>query len=394
MGNKKQEKPRLLVVDDEPEFCDFVGDVAAGVGYEVVETYDAEQVPLLLSGGFDVIVLDLAMPRMDGIELIRFLAGNRIEASIILISGFDVGVLNSARDLATELGLRVLGTATKPVGVDELEALLIDTSATTGRFPPQGSDELPSVDELRQAFKNSELTVFYQPKIDMRTRSVAGVEALARWQHPVKGTIPPSMFVPFAEENGLIDELTTVVTRQALEQCGVLAAAGIRIQVSVNTSARTLTNLQYPDELIALVAEKGLDPSQLIVEVTESALVEELTKSLDVLTRLRLKGVHLSIDDFGTGYSSMQQLQRVPFTELKVDQSFVAQADIDRGCRSIVKTTIQLGHRLGMKVVAEGVETDSIWDLLAGFGCDQVQGYLMAKPMPGESLIEWIRDYS
>ncbi len=385
--------PTLLVVDDEPDIGAFVRDVARGVGYDAVATDDANEFPPLYSSETDVIVLDLAMPGIDGIELIRLLADNRSRASINLISGFDAGVLRSARELATGQGLRVIGTLTKPISIDDLESLLKDVSKPDSPYPETGTDEFPSLDELREAIIGKKLSVHYQPQVDMVSRTVTGVEALARWRHPVKGMIPPGMFIRFAEESGLIDDLTTVVMDEALRWTGEWNRAGRRLRTSINMSARTLTNLEFPEQLSAQVRKPGLDPGQVIIEVTESSVMEELSTSLDILIRLRMKGFGLSIDDFGTGYSSMQQLRNIPFTELKVDQSFVSRADTDDEARAIVETTVELGHRLGMTVVAEGVESESVWNLLASLDCEIVQGFLVARPMEDAALATWFENW-
>jgi EAL domain-containing protein (putative c-di-GMP-specific phosphodiesterase class I)/ActR/RegA family two-component response regulator len=396
LGTSEPPSPsgRLLVVDDEEGFCDLVRFAAENVGFDVTSTTDAEQFPLYYSNDLSVVVLDLSMPGFDGIELIRFLADNRSQASIILMSGFDTHILNSARETAVEKGLHVLGALSKPFSMEELNTLITNIPAhPTAAPPPGGTDEFPSVEDLRQAIDNKELFVMYQPRIALQSRALVGVEALARWQHPLKGMIPPFMFIDFAEKHGLIDNLTSVIMEQAFEQCAAWRAEGLKIQVSVNMSARTLINLEFPEQLLSKVKEQGLEPSQVVIEVTESSVMDELARSLDILTRLRMKGFQLSIDDFGTGYSSMSQLQKIPFSELKIDQSFVMRSNTDAGARAIVETTIDLGRRLGMVVVAEGIEEQAHWDLLKELGCDQAQGYLMARPMPGEKLKDWLREW-
>jgi len=392
-GSNLESRPKLLVVDDEIDICELIGSVAEGMGYDSILVDNVQNFPLLYSKDIDVIVCDLAMPGFDGVEIIRFLADNRSEASIILISGFDQGVLHSAHELAVSQDLNVAGALGKPVSIDDLERLLYDIPAQAKNRSYHGTEELPSIDELREAIGNKDIVVHFQPKIDIASRSLAGVEALARWRHPVKGMIPPSMFIPLSEQFGLIGDITTLVTEGTLEQLAKWKAGGRTVKGSINMSTRTLIDLDLPDKLLARTTEYGLDPSQVVIEVTESSVMDKLKESLDVLTRLRMKGFGLSIDDFGTGYSSMQQLARVPFCELKVDQSFVSHALVDTESRSIVETTIDLGHRLGMTVVAEGVEDERTWNLLAELGCEQAQGYLMARPMPGDGLMNWLGEW-
>lgn len=394
-GHNPVFRPKLLVVDDEPDICEFIGFVAREIGFDTTLVDDAHQFPLAYSKDQNVIVLDLSMPGFDGIELIRFLADNRSEAAIILISGFDSGVLNSAKELAVSQGLSVAGTLSKPVSIDKLERLLLEIPAQkkSQRYNSKGTEELPSTEELKDAITNKDVFVHFQPKINISSRTLAGSEALARWRHPVKGMIPPSMFVPLSEDFGLINDLTALIIEDTLEHLGRWKTGGVNIKASINMSAKTLVDLDFPDNLLACVRKHDLDPSQVVIEITESSVMGELKKSLDILTRLRMKGFHLSIDDFGTGYSSMQQLKRVPFSELKVDQSFVSHAIDDQKNLSIVETTINLGHRLGMIVVAEGVEDEKTWDLLAELGCDQAQGYLMGRPMPGGDFMSWLKEW-
>lgn len=385
--------PHLLVIDDEPDVCDFVSYVAEGVGYIVTAIHSAEKFPSLYSNRFDIIVLDLSMPGIDGVELIRFLGDNRCDSKIILISGFDAGILHSAHELAKEKGLNILGSLGKPLTISSLEKLLRHDSEPWSGYSTKGSTEMPTIDELSEAIKNKELVVYYQPKIDMSTSRISGVEALVRWNHAQKGYIPPSMFIPFAEDNDLINPLTNLVIHDSFKQMANWRRDGYSFRISINLSAKTLTDLDLPDKLLSEVASHDLESSQIIFEVTETSVIKKLDESLDILTRLRMKGFGLSIDDFGTGYSSMQQLQRAPFSELKVDQSFIRNFDTDADSRAIVKSTIELARRLGMRVVAEGIETRNIWNLLVDLGCDEAQGYYMGKPMSENDLKGWLREH-
>jgi len=375
----------LVVIDDEADIGEFIRYVAEQAGYDASSTSDPDEFHRLYADGATVVVLDLVMPKVDGVELIRILGAKGGAVSLILISGFDERVLETARELAESHGLDVIGTLTKPIRAADFRAMLGALRPSSAcRMPTLGAR--PSPDELREAIANNELVAYFQPKVSMADGRLAGVETLVRWQHPVRGMIPPDAFIPMAEENGLIDDLTMIVMRQALTFAARHLTDGT---VAVNIALRSLSRLDLPERLHDMLLDYGLTPSRLIIEVTESGLMHEVTKVLDVLARLRLKGVRLSIDDFGTGYSSMQQLKRVPFTELKIDRSFVRRLDCDAGSRVIVQATIELGHKLGMKVVAEGIETASVWDALAELGCDEAQGYLIAKPMPAEDWLAW-----
>jgi len=394
MGSKVSS--RVLVIDDEPEICDFVEEVAEDMGFDVFTTSVSTEFPTTYSNAFVCVIMDLSMPGMDGIEIIRFMADQGSRSKLILMSGFDLGILTMAEKLAKDRGLEVLGALGKPIVPEDLEALLANVHAASSEpeesmppLPIEGSKEFPSVEELRAAINNKEIRAYFQPRVRVSDNSLAGVEALARWAHPHKGMIPPSIFIPLAEENELIDDLTGVMLEQAMENIVAWNKAGLIIEVSVNFSAKSLCQLDLPDKLAQNVQEHGVNPSQIVVEITESSVVGDLQNSLDVLTRLRMKGFQISIDDFGTGFSSMQQFQNLPFNELKIDQSFVMQALKNKDSRVIVETTNDFGMKLGMKVVAEGVEDQETWDLITQIGCDQIQGFFMARPMPGSDILDW-----
>lgn len=382
-------RPRLLVVDDEPGLATSVSDLAEELGFNSFATDNPETFKELYDRDFDVLILDLMMPQVDGIELIRFLSESRCRSSIILISGSDNQILQAAAELARAQGLQVVGSLRKPLRLADLEGFLQQAQSRTG-------DELreqttgPTYEELKEAIEQKALTVFYQPKISLSESRVVGLEALARWIHPEKGFISPAVFIPLAEETGLIDPLTEFVVYAALESSVAWVNAGLIEEVAANLSTRMLSDLDLPERIMSVLQSTGIGVSQLVLEVTETALVREQVKSLDVLTRLRMKGIRLAIDDFGTGYSTMQQLKRYPFTELKIDRSFVMRLSEDQESRAIVDTTIELGRRLGMQVVAEGVETLEALRYLKSQKCSMAQGYFIARPMPAKDFSEWL----
>lgn len=382
--------PCLTVVDDEVDLAGLICDVAAQAGFDARMFNKAALFMEQYNGSADVIVLDLMMPGVDGVEVIRFLSGKDCDAQLILISGFDSGVLHAAQKLAIEQGLNYAGSLGKPFRFDELHRLLARLVVSPQNHTNGQSAEPPAAEELRRALEQNELLVHYQPKIEFNNRCVTSVEALVRWQHPTRGLLGPDLFIPIAEQWGLIDDLTWVVLSQVLRQCKSWRDQGITVQVAVNMSAATLKELNLPEKIGDLVKEYGLEPGQLVLEVTETALMQELIKSLDILTRLRMKGFSLSIDDFGTGYSSLVQLHRIPFSEIKIDRSFVLDMASNREAYAIVETVIVLGHKLGMKVVAEGIETEEIQEQLAAMGCDLGQGYYIARPQPGEGMTNWL----
>lgn len=255
------------------------------------------------------------------------------------------------------------------------------------RYSPR---RLALLGELRQAIERDELLLHYQPKIDLQARRVVGVEALARWQHPEQGFIPPDQFILPAEKSGLIKPLTQWVLNAALRQCHAWQQEGLQINVAVNLSRRNLQDPQLPDHIAELLPVYRVEPACLGFEITESAIMADPTHAEEVLTRLNTMGIRIAIDDFGTGYSSLGSLTRLPVNEIKIDKSFVIGMATKESDAVIVRSTIDLAHNLGLKVVAEGVENKEIWDRLAAFGCDELQGYYIARPMPSSEFPRWL----
>ncbi len=335
------------------------------------------------------------MPEMDGIEVMRRLAQMKNPPALILISGHDIGVLYAAEKLGRAQNLKIIASLGKPVTIGHFRQLL--DQHTQGDGQTQRNDhqsvgrEFTEV-ELHRAIRDDQLTLHYQPQFEIATGKITGVEALARWQHPEEGLVYPDRFIPLAEQSSLIGMLTNWAIKKVVQQEQQWQEAGLSVAVSVNISAVDITSLTLPEQLSELLTDNRLDPNRLTLEVTEAVLMDELVTSLDILTRLRLKGIGLSIDDFGTGYSSLSQLHRVPFTELKIDRSFVSNITEDAEAYSIVKTCILLGHELNMWVVAEGVETKAHLDILRELGCDRAQGYLFSKPVSAEEMTARLRD--
>jgi len=383
---------KLYILDDDEQYAMLLAEVASNNGWEaIVDQNPTDFLQKNIVQG-SVLVLDLNMPEMDGIEVIRTLADKKINLLLILVSGFDARVLHSAQQLAEAHQFKVLASLTKPMSIQEFAETLNNIkppSKLTQKSPT--TKNTVSVDELEQAIQQHHLSLHYQPQINMKTGDLYGVEALVRWQHPEYGTIYPDQFIGLAEESGLIEPLTEEVIKLAVEQSQCWQAEGINIGVSINVSAKNITSLSLPEQLKELTDKHAIEPEKITLEITESAVMGNLTSSLDVLNRLRMKGFALSIDDFGTGYSSLSHLYKMPFTELKIDQSFIMNMRENSEAMIIVKICIMLGHMLGMKLVAEGIETQEVWDELQTLGCDIAQGYLMAKPMPADTLVQWIK---
>jgi diguanylate cyclase (GGDEF)-like protein len=242
--------------------------------------------------------------------------------------------------------------------------------------------------ELRRAIEAGELLVYFQPKADLASGEIVGAEALVRWQHPERGFIPPNDFIPIAERTGLIKPLTRYVLAEALRQCQVWNAAGLELHVAVNLTIPDLLDLEVPDRIAALLAETGVRPEQLELEITETTILADPFHVRQVLTSLHEMGLRIAIDDFGTGYSSLAYLKRLPVQAIKIDRSFVMGMCEDASDATIVRSTIDLAHNLGLEVVAEGVETEEVWDALRALDCSLAQGYLIGRPAPASELVE------
>jgi diguanylate cyclase (GGDEF)-like protein len=259
------------------------------------------------------------------------------------------------------------------------------------RYDTSQQEHLSLLGELRRAVERNELRLHYQPKVSLRSANISAVEALLRWQHPTRGMVPPDQFIPFAEQTGSIKLLTRWVLREAVRQCGEWQREGLRLQVSVNISARDLMNRDLPELVGALLEENQVPAALLCLEITESGFMEDPAHAQKVLDRLFDLGVKLSIDDYGTGYSSLSYIMRLPVQELKIDRSFISRMATDEEISTIVRSTIDLGHNLGLKVVAEGVEDLPSWNMLRKLGCDDAQGYFMSRPLDATTLLRWMK---
>jgi EAL domain-containing protein (putative c-di-GMP-specific phosphodiesterase class I) len=378
-----------LVVDDDPDIGALIVQVAEGLGFKTAFVERANGL-LDTCWTFDpnLIILDLMMPGVDGVQCLRSLADAKCGADIILFSGVDARVLNTAARLGESHGLRIRDLLHKPIAVDDLEAVL-------ARFIGPPPSDLAA--ELRAAISNRDICVHYQPKVTLTASDawmVTGIEALARWPNPLRGMVSPSEFVPLAERTGLIGDLTDLVLELAIQHAGMLRNCGHAIDLAVNLSPLILVDPEAPDRLSRMLTEHRVENCRFVVEITESAAMADGTLTMENLTRFRLKDMKLSMDDFGTGYSSLVQLYRMPFNELKIDKSFVMEVDAKEEARVIVRSIIDLAHNLNLTVCAEGVETPETLDFLRSIGCDQAQGYLISKPLDETGLARFLESHA
>ena len=338
------------------------------------------------------LLCDLNMPNMDGIEFLRHLERRKFRGAIAILSGEDESVVALAESLAETHKLNVVGKLQKPFKAEKLDEL-IAAAKMRSAAPAQETNTVISVAELKKAISTGQIVAYHQPKIETRTGHFIGTEALARWLHPEWGIIPPNRFIPLAEKSGLIEQLTDAIMVAAISDVKHWKEHGLQASCSINLSADLLTNIDLPDEIAARVDAAGLERSQIILEITESSLLEKHAVPMEVLARLRLKGFDLSVDDFGTGHSNIERLRNFPFSELKIDRSFVSHMQQDAFAAESVRTSVELGRKLGLRLVAEGVETQAVCDLVKQLGIDQIQGYFFGKPMPREKLPLWLKGY-
>ena len=394
-----REAVRIVVVDDEIFTLKLMVHILGRLGYTNVAACDSGAKALIEVSREDMpaalVFLDINMPGMDGVEFIRRLVDLRFQGGIVLVSAENDRIQESVERLVEYHNLMLLGRLGKPVAPKDISGLLShlhENPAATGKL--RVLPHAYSVEQLRGAIARNELILHYQPKVVMATHEVIGVECLVRWQPANGPLIFPDAFIPLAEEAGIIGEVTWNVMAQAMRQARIWREAGYAINLAVNVSMQDFAFLNFPDKAAALAQAIGVETSSMTFEVTETCIMRQLGTVLDVLSRLRLKRFRLSIDDFGTGHSSLAQLRDLPFDELKIDRGFVHGAASHPTRRAICTASLRMAQQLKLRVVAEGVERPEDWDLLVQLGCEEVQGFMIAKPMPAAQVIAWIDNWT
>jgi len=388
----------VLVIDDSELQRQFTAELCSEMGIEdilqAVDGFDAIA-QMKTNPQIQVIVLDLEMPGMDGVQVLHEMARLELKHSVVVASARESVLLNVVESMGRSLGLHLLGVLQKPISHEQLAASLSRfavqaVQAEQFSAPRALWPQLTEAD-VQRALREHEFVAYFQPKVTLATGRLKGVEALVRWQHPVHGLLAPGLFVEMIERSHYISEMTLQMLDMSLAYCRQWHDAGLPLSFSFNVSARSLADSKLADEIIARVVASGIAPQYVILEITESAIMTDLSITLGTLARLRLKGFGLSVDDYGTGFSCMLQLSRVPCTELKVDRAFVNGASDSQHLRILLESALDIASKLGLGVVAEGVETQQDWMLLSDLGCGEVQGYFVAKPMPGDALLAWWR---
>ena len=385
MQVQRRATPLTFVVDDESAIREYVAHVAKQAGF-VVETAGngRELLDLLDVVSPTVIMLDLQMPAMDGIQAMHELALRHVTSKIVILSGSDPRILETAADIARQRGLDIAAVLQKPIRKNDLLAVLRKLNLESEAF---------SAATLRSCLDQNLLTLNYQPKISLKDYQTVGCEALLRCTDPAGRVISPEMVVGVAEGGGMIEELSDWVFREALAQRQRWDQQGLPLDIAINLSARTSFNRDLPELFTARCAEYDVPTEAVTIELTESSVMNDQLVAMETMVRLRLKGFKLSIDDFGTGYSSLLRLKQLPFTEIKVDKSFVTALHQSRDNAAIVKAIIQLATNLEMRCVIEGIEDQQALDFAAAHGCDQAQGYFIAKPLQGYEIDGFLKTW-
>ncbi len=361
---------------------------------EVLEAGNGTEALAVLqgAGSVDVVVCDLQMEGMDGLEFIQRISATGQVGAIIVSSGLPGDVRRAVSQMGALLGVNMLGDTGKPLQVETLQ-LLLERALSTRRSTRQPSSSLELADEqqVRRALLEQQLQAYYQPKFDLHSGAVLGVEVLARWNHPFQGVLSPAVFLPAMERSGLMDDLLFCLMQQALVLQGQALSQGLALDLAFNLHAAQLADVELTARIKTLLATHQTPCASVTFELTESGLLEVPAVSLENLVRLRMMGCRLSIDDFGAGFSSLQRLCQLPFTEIKLDAEFVRGLLHEPRCRAVIGSTLALGQTLGMSVVIEGIETTEQHQALLALGCTQGQGYWHARPMNGVDLLRWLQ---
>ena len=389
------ETPKVLVIDDEEAICELIVAVAESAGFEATSASLPRDIEDAIGGRFDLVVLDLSLGEIDGIEIMSKLGATHRGMPVILVSGADQTLLDTAGRIAEMHKLRVIGSFAKPFSLDVLKTAMMEWSQVIDQgLDPTGPKVMVNADLLLDP---DLLHLAYQPKVSTQTGEALGVEALVRWRHKDHGDVSPAILVALIEQEGRTSELLDLVMTMAARDRKRYRALASLADISINISVLDLNDDELPRRAQRILLEAA--PSERwTFEVTETAPITDVAPALAILTRLRIAGFRLSVDDFGTGTSNYERLLVAPFTELKIDRAMVSRLDIAAvEPDPMVRSGIDVGHSLNMQVVAEGVETADQFRMVRDLGCDAAQGYLISPPVVpvqiDAALDEWRRKF-
>jgi EAL domain-containing protein (putative c-di-GMP-specific phosphodiesterase class I) len=387
----------VLVVDDNEDQRDYYLHILPRVGEAMVFTAssgdEALQFLSVNAEKIGLVICDLQMPGMDGMALLRRIGEASHDLSVIVSSSADSGVLRSVELMGRAMGLKVLGSLPKPVSRAMLDNLLRRYRQTPTGVPRTHAFGLVPAD-FDRALLAGEFVPYFQPKVNLTSREVTGVEALARWAHPARGILQPVDFLPLIDSPAKLSQLTRSIVASSITHAAAWQKRDCRISLSINLSLSALDNDFFCEDVQALLDVHGMKPEDITFEILETAAMTDIGRTLETLSRLRLNGFGLAIDDFGTGFSTLEQLSNIPFTELKIDRVFVQGASQTPRLAAVVRSCVDLAHRLQLKIVAEGIETEADWNYLAGAGATEGQGYFIAKPMAGDAVVAWVEHWA
>ena len=377
---------RLLIIDDDPDLRTLLRLFAESHGYSVAEGGAGDDtLELYAEVQPTIIFLDLSMPERDGVEMLRELAQRGCTAPIVLTSGASERLLAAAKRIGRELGLMIPYVLTKPINERYLRGVLSRAWQ---------EDWTPTAEELEAAIAGDQMVVHYQPKLALHPQggtSILGCEAIIRWQHPERGLQPPSRFMPVAEEWGLTTQLMDSMIDQVVMQMQDWGKDRLELPVSVGLSPAQLNNIDLPADFSGRLKKAGLDPAHMILQVTEPAIRANASVSIDILTRMLLKGFGIALDDFGAVGSSVSEIYRLPLSEVKIDHVITRAAEADLDARIVFKSFVDLAHAFGLKVCAKGVETERGAEYCRSIGCDAAQGFLFSPPLPAPEFVAFAK---
>ena len=373
--------------------CDVLGNLGVTQitevpdGHTALRCFQESYTPVV-----HIAIIDIALTGMDGLELIRNLAAMNCRARVIIIGSLDNNLLFTVETMAQAYGLELLGTLAKPVHEQPLRELIEHYVP-----PPAPSIRKPgptfSFAQVGEGLQARQFEPYFQPKIKLETGHIKGLEVFARWVHPEHGVLGPSAFIDALEQNNRIDFLDWCMIEQSVERCRQFQDQSLPVEISINVAPETLAHPAFMQQIGACVDRHGVMPMYLTFEMPESSVLTNDPSFLERLVRLRMAGYGLAIDDYGTGRSNLQLLARVPFTELKIDRSFVDGASRRRALGTVLSSCLGLAKSLDRESCAVGVETRQDWDFLQGLGCTYAQGYHIARPMQAEAFPGWVQDW-
>jgi EAL domain-containing protein (putative c-di-GMP-specific phosphodiesterase class I)/CheY-like chemotaxis protein len=383
----------VLVIDDHRFQRSMLARMLRSLGVaRVLEAEDGAGALELVRAHREVlslIITDVDMPEMDGLEFIRRLAQEAAHTAVAIHSALDRALLKSVELMAEEYGLHLIGVLEKPAdeaGLREILASAVRRGASPAQREPDADEE-----QVTDALRRHEFEPWFQPKVRLRTGEVCGAEVLVRWCRVHAEPLPPDRFLTTVTKSGLMRSLTLGLAAQSAECLARVGARGREFTLSLNVCPTLLDDPEFADALARTMIGGGAIPQEVVLEITETAVSRNQAVALENLNRLRMRGFELSIDDFGTGFSSLAQLVRTPFSELKIDRSFVGSLSTDTAARTLVESIVVLARRLGVRTVAEGIETQEQLEILLDLDCDVGQGFLFAKPMPVGDWLAWMQ---